>query len=123
MRRALPIPLLLAALALALSGCGGGSSGSSAGGGATTTADGAVVIHMKNIQFQPKTLTVKVGQKVTWVNDDVVQHDVQSQSGPEQIDSPLYGNGKSWSFTPTKAGTYKYVCSIHPGMEGTLIVE
>jgi plastocyanin len=76
---------------------------------------------MRAIQYAPRRLTVHVGQRITWVNEDAVQHDVQSTSG-ERIASPLFGKGKSFSFTPTQAGTIAYVCSVHPGMDGTIVV-
>jgi plastocyanin len=76
---------------------------------------------MQNIAFDPKDVTVKVGQKVTWTNDDSVDHNVTSQSG-ESIKSDNFGKGATFSFTPTKAGTIKYVCTIHPGMTATLTV-
>jgi plastocyanin len=136
MRRASLIPMLLALVALAFAGCGGGSSNdnsssSSGGGGGTSTpatsggsssgGGGGVAIAMKNIQFAPTSTTVKVGQKVTWTNDDSVDHNVTSTSG-EKIQSSNFGQGGTFSFTPTKAGTIDYVCTLHPGMEAKLVV-
>jgi plastocyanin len=77
---------------------------------------------MQNIAFDPKAVTVKVGQKVTWTNEDTVDHNVTSQSG-ETIKSDNFGKGGTFSFTPKKAGTIKYVCTIHPGMTATLTVS
>lgn len=127
MRRILPA--LCAIVALAAAGCGSSnssstSSGSSSGGsstGAASSSSGGVAIKMQNIAFDPKDVTVKVGQKVTWTNEDTVDHNVTSQSG-ESIKSDNFGNGGTFSFTPTKAGTIKYVCTIHPGMTATLTV-
>jgi plastocyanin len=123
--------LLCAAGALAAAGCGSsnnGSSSSSAGSTSTPAASsssssssGGMAITMQNIAFDPKAVTVKVGQKVTWTNDDSVDHNVTSQSG-ETIKSQNFGKGATFSFTPTKAGTIKYVCTIHPGMDATLTV-
>jgi plastocyanin len=119
---------LCAVVALAAAGCGGSnsSSTSSASSSSTSTAaasssGGAVTIKMQNIAFDPKSVTVKVGQKVTWTNEDTVDHNVTSQSG-ETIKSDNFGKGGTFSFTPKKAGTIKYVCTIHPGMDGTLTV-
>ena len=56
---------------------------------------------MQNIAFDPKAVTVKVGQKVTWTNDDSVDHNVTSQSG-ESIKSDNFGKGATFSFTPTR---------------------
>ena len=126
MRRILPA--LCAVVALAAAGCGSSnsnstSSGSSSSGStAAASSSGGVAIKMQNIAFDPKAVTVKVGQKVTWTNDDSVDHNVTSQSG-ETIKSDNFGKGATFSFTPKKAGTIKYVCTIHPGMTATLTVS
>jgi plastocyanin len=121
--------LLCALVALAAAGCGGGndnggtSSGSSSStAAASSSSGGGVAIKMQNIQFDPKDVTVKVGQKVTWTNDDSVDHNVTAQSGAD-FKSNNFGNGGTFSFTPDKAGTIKYVCTIHPGMTATLTVQ
>jgi plastocyanin len=120
--------LLCALVALVAAGCGGGSSGSSgtssapASTSAAAGGGGAVTIKMQNIAFDPKSTTVKVGQKVTWVNDDTVDHNVTANSGAD-FKSKDFGKGATFSFTPTKAGTIKYVCTIHPGMTATLTVQ
>jgi plastocyanin len=121
---------LCAIVALAAAGCGGSNSSStssasssgSASTGAASSGGGGVAIKMQNIAFDPKSVTVKVGQKVTWTNDDTVDHNVTSQSG-ESIKSDNFGKGGTFSFTPTKAGTINYVCTIHPGMTATLTVQ
>ncbi|MDX6658497.1 MAG: hypothetical protein QOH62_3290 [Solirubrobacteraceae bacterium] len=129
------IPLLiLALLALTAAGCGSSSNSSSSSSGssstpATTTGaatssggtaakSGTVTIDMQNIAFNPKTVTVKVGQTVKWVNKDDVPHNVTG--GP--LKSSTFNKGGSYAYTPKKAGTISYVCTIHPGMTGTLTV-
>jgi plastocyanin len=120
--------LMLAVFALAAAGCGsssdntsstpstpastGASSTASSGGGKTVTVD------MKNIQFSPTSQTVKVGQTVKWVNEDDVPHNVKG--GP--LNSKTFGKGGSYTFTPKKAETISYVCTIHPNMKATLTV-
>jgi plastocyanin len=76
---------------------------------------------MRNIAFSPKTATAKVGEKVCWINDDDVQHDAAADSG--RFHSPLYGKGHSFTTRLTKAGSISYVCTVHPGMTGTLRVK
>jgi plastocyanin len=129
MTRLTSVLLACAALALVAAGCGGGNNASSGASTSTSTSTSSssssgneVVIKMQNIQFAPKAVTVKVGQKVKWVNEDTVAHDVASQSG-EKIKSPTFGHGGSFEFTPTKAGEIKYVCTLHPGMDATLTVQ
>lgn len=125
MRRILLALCAVLALALGLAACGGGDDN---GGGSTSTtsaassgAGGEVEIKMQNIQFAPKDTTVKVGQKVKWVNEDTTDHNVTSDSGAD-FKSDDFGKGASFEFTPDKAGTIKYECTLHPGMTATLNV-
>jgi amicyanin len=76
---------------------------------------------MTNRSYDPQEITVKVGDTVTWVNQDAPKHDVVADNG--EFKSSLFDKGQSFSFTFTKAGTYPYHCSIHPGMTGTVIVR
>jgi plastocyanin len=112
-----------AALALAavlLAGCGGGSKKSSTSSTSSSGAAGGTSVSMKDIQFDPKSLTVKVGQTVTWTNDDSVDHNVIAGDGT--FKSGNFGHGATFKWKATKAGTFKYTCTIHPGMDGTLTV-
>lgn len=120
--------LLFAVLALAAAGCGSSddndnsSSPSSEAAPATSTESGGgggtVTIDMENIQFAPSSATVKVGQTVKWVNEDDVPHNVIG--GP--LKSKTFGKGGTYEFTPKKAETISYVCTIHPNMKATLKV-
>ena len=130
MRRILLSGCAALALALAVSACGGSSGGGSTATSTSTASSsasssggggGSVAIKMQNIAFAAKETTVKVGEKVTWTNDDSVTHNVTANSGAD-FKSKDFGNGGTFSFTPEKAGTIKYVCTIHPGMTGTLTV-
>jgi len=128
------IALLAAIAALAVAGCGGGNDNSSSSNaspppeqpaatdtGASSSSGGAVAIDMKNIKFAPESQTVAVGQKVTWTNQDTVDHNVTANEGAD-FKSDNFGQGGTYSFTPNKAGTIKYACTLHPGMDGTLTV-
>jgi plastocyanin len=76
-----------------------------------------------NFKFEPASLTVKVGAKVTWVNDTQAPHTATSDSGSAVTwDSGLLDPGGSFSFTFTKAGTFTYHCSVHSYMHGTIVV-
>jgi len=72
-------------------------------------------------QFDPKETTVKVGEKVTWTNEDDVDHNVVAREGAD-FSSDTFGKGKTFSYTPTKAGKIEYTCTLHPGMDGELTV-
>lgn len=134
MRRLIVICGLLSAL-LAAAGCGSSNGGGTASAPATTpapsssggqSAGGVTKVDMKNIQFDPKTLTVKKGTTVEWVNQDSVNHDVTKQTGPGPKFSSGTGNissGDSYKVTFNTAGTIKYECTVHPGMTGTIIVK
>ena len=126
MRRILVALCAVLALALGLAACGGSSGGGSTSAStsapASSSSGGGVEIKMQNIQFAPKDTTVKVGQKVTWTNDDSVDHNVTATKGAKFM-SQAFGGGKTYSFTPRKPGTISYVCTLHPGMAGKLIVK
>lgn len=118
MRRLL-LPLI-ASTAL-LTACGSDDESSSPAP-ASGEAGGRTVT-MKDLQFSPKQLTVKVGEEVTWVNAEPIPHNVVNTKEGEDPESELFGEGGTYKFTPQEAGTIKYVCTIHPGMEGTLTAE
>jgi plastocyanin len=108
-RSPLPKLLLVAALALAGSGC-------------VMQADDAVrttTVSLRNMQFVPKKIRVKVGQTVTWTNFDADIHDVIG----DVLGSNDLMMGQSYSFTFTKPGTVEYGCSYHEGMLAIAIVE
>jgi plastocyanin len=79
-------------------------------------------VTIKDIKFQPADLTIGVGETVTWVDEENVQHTTVSR-GSKEWESPLLGQGDHFSHTFTKAGTYPYWCTIHPEMLGTITVR
>ena len=121
------LPVLCAVVALAAAGCGGSDDNSSSSSSSTPAASssssgGGVAIKMANIAFDPKDVTVKVGQKITWTNDDSTNHNVTADSGAD-FKSKDFGKGATFDFTPDKAGTIKYECTLHPGMTATITVQ
>ena len=76
------------------------------------------VVKMSDFAFKPDTLTVQAGQTVVFENDDDVTHNVTADA----FKSGDVDGGKSWKYTFSKAGTYDYVCTYHPGMKGTITV-
>jgi plastocyanin len=130
LRRSLPaLAVAVAVLALAFAGCGGNSdagltTGPAADPGAKNlpqSDQAGTKVSMKDIAFKPQSTKLKVGETVTWINEDAVDHDVTATSGAT-FKSELFGKGKTYAYKATKAGTIKYVCTVHPGMEGTLTV-
>jgi|SRR6266511_3377917 plastocyanin len=79
-----------------------------------------IVANAGSNSFSPNPVEVKVGETVTWINDDSGRHTVTSKDGV--FDSGIMGKGQSFSFTFDKAGEYPYFCSPHPGMVGTVVV-
>ncbi len=71
--------------------------------------------------FQPATLTIAKGTKVTWTNTSDAPHTVTSDSNAFTASSSLQQN-QTFSMTFNTAGTYAYHCSIHPYMKATITV-
>ena len=73
-----------------------------------------------NYTFVPGTITVPVGTRITWRNDDVVKHTVTADD--DSFSAPLPQNA-TFSLTFAAAGTFDYACDIHPAMKGTVVVQ
>lgn len=80
-----------------------------------------VAIAIKDLKF-PAVTAVGVGSKVTWTNEDDAPHTVTSMHGSE-LKSGNFTKGQTFSYTFTKAGTYMYVCDVHPNMKGEIDVK
>lgn len=79
-------------------------------------------VTLENFSFNPGTITVKKGTKVTWTNKDAVKHDVSSDTGNE-LKSELLAQGESYSHVFNTAGTYVYHCNPHSAkMKATVVV-
>jgi plastocyanin len=125
---------LFAAGAIVLAACGGGGGKTAAGSdmagmdmgaqpGNTASASTPVAtdaVHITNFAFSPATITVKAGSTVVWTNDDSIQHDITFDGG--DIASNDLNHNDTFSHTFPTAGTFHYICSIHPFMHGTVIV-
>lgn len=85
----------------------------------SATADDTVIV-IKNFMFEPMALTVPLGATVTWDNEDGEPHTVVSLSG--DFRSQALDEKDRFSHQFTAPGTYKYLCSIHPKMVGTITV-
>jgi plastocyanin len=71
--------------------------------------------------FSPASLTIGVGDTVTWRNADDRPHTVTSNDGA--FDSGNLDEGQGFSFTFTEPGTYTYRCDYHADMQATIVVE
>jgi Icc protein len=79
-------------------------------------------IGIDNFKFAPSTLTVKAGTKVVWINNDDVPHLIVSTQNKFRQSSVLDTNQR-FAITLTKPGTYDYFCSLHPMMQGSIVVQ
>lgn len=96
--------------------CGGDSEPASGGDGAS----GPTTVIVKDIAFKPATISVKAGDTVTWrFEDKGIPHDVVAKDDSFESDKRDSG---IFRHTFDKAGTFSYICTIHPGMDGTVKV-
>ncbi|HYG74613.1 MAG TPA: cupredoxin family copper-binding protein [Planctomycetota bacterium] len=87
-----------------------------ANGRATTS------VSIVDFDFKAASITVTVGDTVTWTNDGGAPHDVTSDP-PGAFASGTLSSGQTFSFTFNTPGTFQYLCTIHPNMRGTVIVQ
>jgi plastocyanin len=79
-----------------------------------------IEVKIDNFTFNPKLITVKAGDTVTWVNGDDIPHTV-TKTG--LFRSKALDTDDKFSYTFATPGTYPYFCSLHPHMTGTIVVE
>jgi plastocyanin len=119
MRRTNLWNLLLISLPILAAGCTGGISTTSEPGPPGTTQ----TVHIDQFAYQPRSITVPAGTKITWVNRDDVPHTVTSTARPKLFDSGTLDTDQSWSHDFDTPGTYEYFCAVHPKMTGQVIVK
>jgi plastocyanin len=79
-------------------------------------------IEIKDFAFNPQTITVKSGEKVTWINRDDEPHTIVSVEKQFKKSTAL-DTDQEFTITAGTPGTYSYFCSVHPKMTGTIVVE
>jgi plastocyanin len=79
-------------------------------------------IVIKDFHFDPQVLTVRSGEKITWVNRDEEPHTVVSVEKQFTKSSAL-DTDQEFTITAGAPGTYTYYCSVHPRMTGTIVVK
>jgi plastocyanin len=87
-----------------------------------STSDKQNRIEIKDFAFNPQTITVKSGEKVTWINRDEEPHTIVSV-GKQFKKSTALDTDQEFTITAGAPGTYEYFCSVHPKMTGTIVVE
>jgi plastocyanin len=109
-------PFLAAAALLLVPACSSGGGGS----GAAPAGPPAAIVTMQGLAFHPATVTIHRGGTVEWeFVDNGIVHNVIGDDGVHSADM---GSG-TFSHRYGKAGTFNYQCSIHAGMNGTVIVQ
>jgi plastocyanin len=78
------------------------------------------VVTIEGMKFEPAAVRVKMGDQVIWRNKDLVPH---TATAADKFDSGQIAAGKSWRWTATARGQTEYVCTYHPGMKGSVVVE
>lgn len=115
MKRSVRIASIVVAAAM-LAGLLGCKTGS---GATSRQAPTGPAVTIENLAFNPRSITVKQGATVTWTNRDTTTHTV---SGYGFVSGPI-APGASYSHTFSTAGTYEYICTIHPSMVGIVVVQ
>jgi plastocyanin len=108
------LSLCLAAAAFGLAACGGSDNEPAAQAPASAGDKVAVVDN----SFSPASLKVAVGDWVTFENEGQIAHTVTG----DDFDSGSLAPGETFTFKASEKGTFSYVCTFHPGMQGTIEV-
>lgn len=106
----------VAVVSAAVAGDGAATSTARAPNG---TASDKVVI--RDFKYVPEGVEVRVGAKLTFVNDDAAPH-TATDTATKAFDTGTLDKGDSKAVTLTKAGTFTYICELHPFMKGTIKV-
>jgi plastocyanin len=120
------VPLVAASLTLESEAGGGGRRS-----GMTESCDeGTCEVSMTGRTFTPETLNIRLGATVIWSNDDRMPHTVSSSGSAEDtglaFDSGILNptsSGKQWEMQFDRKGTFDYICQLHPGMTGQVVVD
>jgi plastocyanin len=127
MMRRLTTAALIVVTLIAIAACSGSTSStppaaapSQAGSPPAAPAGGSSAVDIKDLAFNPATITVATGGKVTWTNSDTTAHTVTLDDG--SADSGNLAPASTFDQTFATAGTFAYHCTIHSNMHGTVTV-
>jgi plastocyanin len=82
-----------------------------------------VAVNIDNFTFTPAEIEVAAGTNVVWTNRDDIPHTVTDAAAPRATHSPPLDTGDTYARTFDAPGTYHYFCSLHPHMQGTVVVR
>ena len=102
--------------------CGWGAVGAGTITLAAATAEKPATysVAIEGVAYQPNVLIVRRGDTVAWVNKDPFPHTVTARGAFDSRDIPA---GATWKYLARKTGSFRYLCTLHPNMQGTLTVE
>jgi plastocyanin len=90
--------------------------------GLACSGDGAPTVQVLDNAFEPSTITIAPGGRVTWAWNGQNPHNVVFDPGSGVNSSAIQTSG-AFDITFSNSGTYNYQCTIHPGMTGTVVVR
>lgn len=93
------------------------------GSEAISAATEEATVNIDNFSFSPAQIVVSPGTKVTRANRDDIPHTVTDAAEQRAFKSPPLDTGDSFSYVFSTPGTYQYFCSLHPHMQGTVLVK
>ena len=102
----------------------GGAFAASAAGSAASAPARPVHVHTVTIagmRFSPAAVQARVGERVEWVNTDLVPHTVTARDG--SFDSKSIPAGARWSWVATRAASVAYACAYHPDMSASVTIR
>jgi len=109
------LSLCLVAAAFGLAACGGSDDEPAA---AQAPASGGDKVAVADNSFTPASIDVAVGDTVTFENEGQIAHTVTG----DDFDSGSLAPGEVFTFKASEKGSFSYVCTFHPGMQGTIEV-
>jgi plastocyanin len=116
------VPGVSVALVIVAATLGVPSCRRDSGAAANKAAAATHSITIEAVSYKPETLTLNVGDTIVWINKDPFPHTATSR--PAGFDSKeMRADGGSWTYTASKAGDFRYVCTLHPTMQGVLHVR
>ena len=104
------------------SGGGGGAGGGNVGEKTSGAAAATTVKQTDSLKFDPNSSSIKAGDVIEWDNGSGVAHNVTFDDFAS-ITSDTMNSGDKFQVKFTKAGTYQYHCTFHPGMDGSITVS
>ena len=77
-------------------------------------------VDIEGMKYSPAVVTVQQGDRIVWRNKDVVPHTVTAAGA---FDSRSIAPGASWTLVAGKPGRYQVLCTFHPGMKASLVIQ